>query len=233
MRKVVIADVQDDDIANSACQEIGGAGPGVSFVHCDVTKDADVRNLVDTATVKHGRLDIMFNNAGTIDAIKQDITEVEQADFERVLAVNLTGVFLGIKHAVRVMAPAGRGSIINTASVCGVVGGVATHAYTASKHAVVGLTKNAAVELGRYGVRVNAVSPYVVSTPLSDCFFEELGAKPATMFSNLRGWSAEVEEIANAVVYLGSDEAKYVSGHNLVVDGGFSVQNTALSMYHS
>lgn len=108
----------------------------------------------------------MFNNAGIVDPYKARIIDNEKTDFERVLNVNVTGVFLGMKHAARVMVPARAGSIISTTSVASNIGGVATHAYTCSKHAIVGLTKNLAVELGQFGIRVNCLSPYALATPI-------------------------------------------------------------------
>ncbi|XP_058108972.1 secoisolariciresinol dehydrogenase-like [Magnolia sinica] len=225
--KVVIADIQDE-LGHSISKELGPTD--TSFIHCDVRDEAHVQNAVDSAIAKFGKLDIMFNNAGIIDMTKPSIFENEKADFERVLSINVTGAFLGTKHAARVMAPARRGSIIITASVASVSGGITTHAYTCSKHAVVGLTKNAAVELGRYGIRVNCVSPYVVGTPLAKNFFKIEDA--ASVYSNLKGVALKAEDIAEAALYLGSDESRYVSGHNLVVDGGFTITNPELSIFN-
>ncbi|XP_068662295.1 borneol dehydrogenase, mitochondrial-like [Aristolochia californica] len=230
--KVIIADIQDQ-LGRAICEDLGPAD--CTFVHCDVTNESHVRDAVDAAIAGYGKLDIMFNNAGIVDPLKQSITENEKSDFERVLGVNTTGVFLGIKQAARVMVPARRGSIINTASVSSIFGGVATHAYTCSKHAVVGLTKSAAVELGQSGVRVNCISPYVVKTPLTKDFFKprpEDGKTSPGIYSNLKGVELETEDIAEAVVYLGSDESRYVSGHNLVIDGGFTILNTSINVFH-
>nr|KYP68695.1 Momilactone A synthase [Cajanus cajan] len=170
----------------------------------------------------------MVNNAGISGPIKASILDNTKSEFEAVININLVGVFLGTKHAARVMVPARRGSIINTASVCGSIGGVASHAYTSSKHAVVGLTRNTAVELGQFGVRVNCVSPYLVATPLTMDFFklDEEGA--LGVYSNLKDAVLEPKDVAEAALYLGSDASKYVSGHNLVVDGGFTIVNTGL-----
>ncbi|GKV26695.1 hypothetical protein SLEP1_g35949 [Rubroshorea leprosula] len=176
----------------------------------------------------------MFNNAAIVDKMKSRIIDNEKSDFERVLSVNVTGVFLGIKHAARIMVPAQSGCIISTASVSSTIGKIGTHAYTASKHAVVGLTKNAAVELGQFGIRVNCISPSAVATPLStSCIGINPDELEKMMYSiaNLKGVTLKAEDIANAALYLASDEARYVSGHNLLIDGGYSIVNPSFPMF--
>ncbi|KAI4300595.1 hypothetical protein L6164_033953 [Bauhinia variegata] len=230
--RVVIADIQDElgqDVARSI-------GPSIClYVHCDVTDEAQVKNAVDTAVRTFGKLDIMFNNAGIVDPNKTRIIDNEKADFERVLSVNVTGVFLGMKHAAQAMIPARSGSIISTASVSSSVGGAGTHAYCAAKHAVVGLTKNAAVELGQFGIRVNCLSPYTVATPLAVNFVEsndiEELENTSNSLANLKGVTLKTDDVANAALYFGSDESKYVSGHNLLIDGGFSIVNPSFHMF--
>ncbi|XP_017977965.1 PREDICTED: secoisolariciresinol dehydrogenase [Theobroma cacao] len=229
--KVVIADIQDE-LGHSVCEAVGPSN--CSYVHCNVTDEDQIKNAVDKAVATHGKLDIMFNNAGITDPIKARIIDNEKSDFERVLSVNVTGVFLGIKHAARVMVPARNGSIISTASVSSTVGAAATHAYCASKHAVLGLTRNAAVELGQFGIRVNCLSPFALATPLAT---EVLGIndeeleKGMGLVANLKGVTLKAEDIANAALYLASEEGRYVSGHNLFVDGGFTIFNPSLSMF--
>lgn len=143
--KVVIADIQDE-LGHSICEELNPQS--TSFVHCDVTKETDVENAVNHAVSKYGKLDIMYNNAGIFGVAKPNILENTKAEFEQVVSVNLVGAFLGTKHAARVMIPAKKGSIINTASVCSTIGGAGPHGYTSSKHGQVGLMRNTAVELG-------------------------------------------------------------------------------------
>ncbi|XP_024988885.1 secoisolariciresinol dehydrogenase-like [Cynara cardunculus var. scolymus] len=224
--KVVIIDVKDD-LGELICQELGTEL--VSFVHCDVTLESDVENAINTTIARHGQLDIMVNNAGIIDEPKLSILDNSLIDFERVISVNLTGVFLGTKHAARVMIPKCSGNIITTASVASVTGGCTTHAYTSSKHGVVGLAKNVAVELGKYQIRVNCISPYFIPTPiaLKFCNLDE----NSSVFSNLKDKKLGAQDIANAALFLASDESGYISGHNLVVDGGYSVINPAFGLF--
>jgi NAD(P)-dependent dehydrogenase (short-subunit alcohol dehydrogenase family) len=228
--KVVIADIQDE-LGRSVCESIG---PNCIYVHCDVTDESQVKNAVDKATATHGKLDIMFNNAGIADENKQRIIDNSKVDFERVLSVNVTGVFLGIKHAAQVMIPRRSGCILSTASVSSYLGGAASHAYACSKHAVLGLTKNAAVELGQFGIRVNCLSPYALATPLATKFVgadDEALENAMNSLANLKHVTLKAEDVANAALYLASDEARYVSGHNLFIDGGFRIVNPSFHMF--
>ncbi|KAI3858625.1 hypothetical protein MKX03_035134 [Papaver bracteatum] len=179
-------------------------------------------------------LDIMFNNAGIIDKPKPRILDNDLSDFEQVLKVNVTGTFLGIKHAARVMIPARQGSIISTCSISSITAGLASHAYTSSKHAILGLTKNTAVELGQFGIRVNCISPYGVVTPMCRKYGtveDEVLREHLHSVANLEGLILEEEDIAKAALYLSTDDSRYLSGHNLVVDGGFSIVNPSFAMF--
>ncbi|CAN6223403.1 unnamed protein product [Urochloa humidicola] len=218
-------------IAGSLCAELGPAAS--SYVHCDVTCEADVAGAVDHAVARFGKLDVMFNNAGIGGAPCFSIRESTREDFERVLAVNLVGPFLGTKHAARVMVPARRrGCIISTSSMASAVAGVGPHAYTTSKRALVGFTESAAGELGRHGIRVNCVSPAGVATPLGRAVVAGTAvddqALEAAMeaVANLKGVGVKVDDIAAAALFLASDDARYVSGH-----GGFSVVNSAFGFF--
>ncbi|KAI7728954.1 hypothetical protein M8C21_026433 [Ambrosia artemisiifolia] len=224
--KVIIADVRDD-LGEFVQRDLGEHS--VSYIHCDVTLESDIENVVNTTVTRHGKLDIMVNNAGIIDEPKLSILENDKSDFERVINVNLIGVFLGTKHAARVMIPKRVGSIITIASVASITGGITSHAYTSSKHGVVGLTKNAAAELGKSQIRVNCISPYVIPTAVTHKFFNIDDS--SGVHSNLAGKSLEPQDIANATLFLASDESGYISGHNLVVDGGYSVLNPVFGLF--
>ncbi|KAK6147243.1 hypothetical protein DH2020_018155 [Rehmannia glutinosa] len=229
--KIVIADIQDEQ-GHSVVNSIDPSNS--TFIHCDVTNEDHIKNAVDKAVSTYGKLDIMFNNAGTLDAPKPRIIDIEKMDFERVLSVNVTGVFLGMKHAARVMVPARRGTIISTSSLSSGLSGAGSHAYTCSKHAVVGLTKNLAVELGQFGIRVNCLSPHGLATPLSKEFTgldDEAFEQAMNFIANLKGTTLRADDVANAVLFLASDEAKYVSGQNLFIDGGFGIVNSAIKLF--
>ncbi|KAG6632804.1 hypothetical protein CIPAW_12G003600 [Carya illinoinensis] len=169
-----------------------------------------------------------------------DIRSADILEFEKLFDINVKGVFLGMKHAARIMIPLKKGSIISVCSVASAIGGIGPHAYTGSKHAVLGLTKNVAAELGLHGIRVNCVSPYAVLTGLALAHLpEEERTEDARVGfrdfvgrnANLQGVELTADDVANAVLFLASDEARYVSGDNLMVDGGFTCSNHSLRVF--
>ena len=229
---VVVADLQER--AGDHVAERHGAS--ARFCRTDVTDEAEVAAAVDLAVASFGRLDVMVNNAGIIGAVGP-IAETSEAAFDETVGVLLKGVFLGTKHAARVMTTQGSGVIISTASTAGVIGGLGPHLYTAAKHAVVGLTRSVANELGPHGIRVNSVAPGSTVTPMTTTLRGDEPEEAAIVAERLAsrsllGIAGLPTDIANGVVYLASDEARYVTGHCLVIDAGQTTSGTEGHRFH-
>ena len=199
-----------------------GHGNGFTFVVGDVAQEADIEQVVATATETFGRLDVMFNNAGVGGAFGP-LVDTEVQHWDDTFAINMRGVFLGTKHAAKQMITQGQGgAIVNTASVAGIGGGSGPVAYSAAKAGVVNFGQNAAIELARHRIRVNTICPGMIFTPLMHRGREE--EAEATM-KDIQPWPdrGEPEHIANAALFLASDESEFVTGASHVVDGGYSV----------
>lgn len=226
---VVIADI-NDELGHQLATSIGLEK--VSYHHCDVRDEKQVEETVSFTLENYGTLDIMFSNAGILGPTSS-ILEFDLNQFDNTMAVNVRGVAATIKHAARVMVDRKiRGSIICTASVAATVAGGGGHDYVTSKHGLIGLVRSICSELGAYGIRVNSISPYLVATPLvCKTFGKEQGEVEAygNGLSNLKGVTLKAKHVAEAALFLASDESAYISGHNLVVDGGFSVINTSFT----
>lgn len=223
--RVVIADIQD--VKGEALSR--SLGELAVYAHVDVSSETDVKAVVDAAVSQFGRLDCMFNNAG----IGEDfipIERIEMQQFERIVRINMGGVFLGMKHAAPIMKRQGSGSIISTASVAGLQSGNAGHIYSAMKSAIIGMTRVVATELGESGIRVNCICPGAILTPIFTVNLESPEAKADRMMrleeifaqSQPLRRAGKPHDIATAALWLAGDESTFVNGQAIVVDGGLT-----------
>ena len=220
--KVVFGDVLDEQgkMVEAEILELGGEA---TYVHLDVTQEAGWVSAVEAAVSRYGRLDVLVNNAGI--TIRKSIEETTEEDWDRIMAINAKGVFLGTKHAIPAMRSSGGGSIINISSTAGLVGSSTTGAsYTATKGAVRLLTKATAIQYAKEGIRCNSVHPGLLETPMT----EGMLADPETRDMRTKriplGRIGTAEDIAYGVLYLASDESSFVTGSELVIDGGATAQ---------
>ena len=203
--------------------EIEKLGGDAAFVRADIAKDADVKRMVDFTVDKFGRLDVAFNNAGV--EWKGPLDQATEAEYRRVFDINVWGVLNSMRHEIPVMLKNGGGAIVNNSSVAGHVGFGQVSVYIASKHAVEGLTKSVALEFAKQNIRINAVAPGVIATDMLDRFAGKEGEMRDSLASITPvGRIGAVEEIAAAVLYLCSDDARFTTGTSLVVDGGYLAQ---------
>ncbi len=222
--KVVVADFNEAAGAETVAR-IQGAGGAATFVKVDISAEADAARMVDHAIATFGRLDALYNNAGIMPEADHSVVDTDVETWDRVMAVNVRGTFLTCKYAIPRMVEQGSGSIINVASFVAILGcSVPQDAYTASKGAVLALTRSLAVQFAPRGVRSNAISPGPVETPLLlDWLVKDEEAKRIRLARNPTGRFGKPEEIAQAAVYLASDESRWTNGANLVIDGGISI----------
>ena len=214
---VVVGDV--DERAVETIQLIQAeAGRGL-FVKTDVSNGESVRNLVDQTTATYGRLDVAWNNAGVLPATKP-LHEMSEEEWEHVVSVDLKGVFLSLKYEIAYMVANGGGSIINTASVAGVIGDPGMAPYVAAKHGVIGLTRAAAVDYGKSGVRVNAIAPGLVATPMTQRWLDDPAMRDIMFAGSQMGRAADPEELTGIVLFLASDLASFATGGVFTMDGG-------------
>ncbi|MBS0475264.1 MAG: SDR family oxidoreductase [Proteobacteria bacterium] len=215
--KVVLGDLNEEAAATAS--QIKAAGGEALFVKTDVSQPASVEALVQAAVGAHGRLDVAFNNAGLLPRTA-DLADMTTEDFDRTIAVDLRGVFLCLKYEIRQMLSNGGGAIVNTASVAGLVADPGMAPYVAAKHGVVGLTKAAALDYATRNIRVNAVAPGLVATPMTERWLADPAFKGKLLQNSPIGRAAQPEEIAGTVLYLSSDAASFVTGQTYVIDGG-------------
>jgi NAD(P)-dependent dehydrogenase (short-subunit alcohol dehydrogenase family) len=221
--KVVVADVTEPAAA-SVVDEVTAAGGDAIAVVADVSKEADAKRMVDETIAAYGRVDVLYNNAGIMPEADHSVIDTSVDDWDRVMAVNVRGVFLGCKYAIPRMIEQGSGSVINISSFVALIGcSNPQDAYTASKGAVLALTKSLAVQFGPDHVRANAICPGPILTPLLADLFPSEEEKMKRLNRIPLGRFGLPEDIAYAALYLASDESSWMTGTEFVVDGGITV----------
>ncbi|MFM0097468.1 glucose 1-dehydrogenase [Paraburkholderia nemoris] len=220
----VVVSGRREEAGQALAAELRALGAEAEFVRADVRFEAEVRSVVEQTVARFGRLDVAVNNAGTEGQLAP-IVEQTATNYEDTFSVNVLGTLLSLKHEMRVMLEQGAGSIINLSSIAGQVGIAGASVYAASKHAVEGLTKSAALEGAAAGVRVNAVAPGPVATEMLDRFVGESEEGKAGFLSTIPARRAATpDEIAQTIVFLASDKARYLTGQNIAVDGAYTAQ---------
>ncbi len=222
--RVVVADT-NEPAALETVAGVTAAGGQATAIRADVSKEADAKAMIDHALATWGRVDVLYNNAGIMPEADHSVIDTDVDTWDQVMAINVRGVFLGCKYAVPRMVAQGSGSVINIASFVALLGcSVPQDAYTASKGALLSLTRSMAVQFGPSGVRTNAICPGPVETPLlMDWLLKDEAAKQLRLARNPSGRFGKPEEIVNMAIYLASDESRWTNGASLVVDGGISV----------
>ncbi|EED36299.1 bacilysin biosynthesis oxidoreductase BacC [Luminiphilus syltensis NOR5-1B] len=221
--KVVIA-ARDQEKGDRVVGQLASSDAEISFFRTDITVAADVRALIDSTVAKHGKLDVLYNNAAVFwPAEDGALADLDEAIWDEVIAIDLTGTFLCTKYAVRAMRESGGGSIISTSSTGGILG-LGNTAYGAAKAGVISLMKNVATQCGGDNIRANTIVPGVTETPMVAGLFSDPEAKRQWTALTPVGRFGMPEEIAALAVFLASDEAGYVTGAEYVIDGGFSAQ---------
>jgi NAD(P)-dependent dehydrogenase (short-subunit alcohol dehydrogenase family) len=220
----VVVSGRRDDAGHALAAELRALGVRAEFVRADVRHEADVRHLVEEVVARFGRLDVAVNNAGTEGQLGP-VTDVSVDHYEATFSTNVLGTLLSLKHEMRVMLKQGSGAIVNLSSIAGQVGVAGASVYVASKHAVEGLTKSAALEGAAAGVRVNAVAPGPVATEMLDRFTGGSEEAKADFLSTMPAKrAATTEEIAQTIVFLAGGKARFLTGQSLAVDGGYTAQ---------
>lgn len=215
---VVVADYVAEG-GHETVRQIKATGGEAAFVQADVSKSADVQNMIATAAKTYGRVDVLFNNAG-IEGPSTKIANYKEDDWDRVIAIDLTSVYLGMKYVIPKMIEQGGGAIISTASVAGLVGFPGSGAYAAAKAGVVNMTRMVALEYADKNIRVNCICPGIIDTPMVD---RVVGSRPKERVIKAEpiGRLGKPEDIANAALFLASDESSFATGAPFIIDGGY------------
>ena len=216
--KVVVTDLDQDDCEKvvKEIEELKGEGLALKL---DVTKEEEIKNVIQLTKEKFGRIDILVNNAGIF--IQQELEDMETSKIDKLLSVDLRGVILGIKNVIPTMKKQKYGKIINIASIAGFVGFDLSSVYCAAKGGVVNMTRELAMDLGKYKINVNAVAPGVIETDMTNDMLADENIKTALLSKIPYGRVGKPDDIANTVAFLASDESEYITGHTIVVDGGW------------
>lgn len=220
--KVVVASRREKE-GQETVKQVQSAGSEGFFIKTDVSKETDVSAMVEKTIATYGHLDYAFNNAG-IEQIPTPLVEQTEATFDQVMDINVKGVWLCMKHQIPQMLVSGGGAIVNMSSIAGIIGAPGLPIYVASKHAVLGLTKSVALEYAKQGIRINAGCPGMIETDLLDRAFANQEVKERLIAMHPIGRVGKPEEIAEAVVWLCSDKASFVTGQSLPLDGGYVAQ---------
>ena len=220
--KVVAVDINDED-GQKTVDDIAQQGGDAIFVHADVSSDSDIKNMIQAAEDTYGKLDVLFNNAGIMHSSDDNVETTEESVWDFTMSVNLKGVFLGCKHGIPALRRAGGGSIINTASFVALLGAATPQiAYTASKGGVLAMTRELAVVHARENIRINALCPGPLRTELLMKFLDTEAKRQRRLVHVPMGRFGEAKEMAQAALYLASDESSYVTGAEFTVDGGIT-----------
>jgi NAD(P)-dependent dehydrogenase (short-subunit alcohol dehydrogenase family) len=219
--KVVIGDI--DPAGSETVDEIKRYGGEAIFVNTDVSDESDVRNLIGAAVKSYGGLHCAFNNAGVLPPTVM-LAELDETTFDKVIAVDLKGIFLSMKYEIGQMLQAGGGAIVNNASIAGMIAEAGISAYAAAKHGVIGLSKAAALEYASKGIRINALAPGLVETAMTKPWFDDSAMRSYFMANSPIGRFAQPEEIAGMVLFLCSDFASFAAGQTFAIDGGYTAR---------
>ena len=220
--RVVLTDVADE-AGEAVASEIVASGGEAAFVHADISKEVDAKGMVEAAVARFGKLDVLYNNAGIMLGTDGSVETTDESVWDRTLAINVKGVAFGCKYGVPAMIASGGGSIINVASFVAWMGAATSQtAYTASKGAVLAMTREIAVEYARKGVRCNALCPGPIDTPLLAELLSDPARRQRRFVHIPMGRLGRAEELANAALFLASDDSSYMTGASLIVDGGIT-----------